>query len=258
MAGSSKNMEWVRSRLFFQTIGPDKINMLRHVLFFKNMQGILDHMDKHARIIAPKFQAVQEILERELGGKDVATWTRPQGGYFVSLDTKPGCAAAVVALAGELGVKFTKAGATWPYGNDPQDPTSASPPPCPRCSRSAPPWKCWRCASSGSALETLHEGSRQDPARLSHIRVGGHVFCPRGKRYDPATKGISRILRAQSTDQQDCTVVCSAGQQLVRELHRRGLQPERAAGRLLGSGECLFFRYEQQPERSGPPESGWS
>ena len=121
MAGSGNNMEWVRGRLFYQTIGPDKINMLRHVLYFKNMQGILDHMDKHARIIAPKFQAVQEILERELGGKDVATWTEPYGGYFVSLDTKPGCAAAVVALAGELGVKFTKAGATWPYGKDPHD-----------------------------------------------------------------------------------------------------------------------------------------
>lgn len=121
MAGSGNNVEWVRGRLFFQTIGPDKINMLRHVLYFKNMKGILDHMDKHARIIAPKFQAVQEILERELGGKDVATWTEPQGGYFVSLDTKPGRAAAVVALAGELGVKFTKAGATWPYGKDPHD-----------------------------------------------------------------------------------------------------------------------------------------
>ena len=121
MAGSTGNMEWVRGRLFFQTIGPDKINMLRHVLYFTNIQGILDHMDKHARIIAPKFQAVQEILERELGGKEVATWTEPQGGYFVSLDTKPGRAAAVVALAGELGVKFTKAGATWPYGKDPHD-----------------------------------------------------------------------------------------------------------------------------------------
>lgn len=121
MAGSGNNVEWVRGRLFFQTIGPDKINMLRHVLYFKNMKGILDHMDKHARIIAPKFQAVQEILERELGGKDVATWTEPQGGYFISLDTKPGRAAAVVALAGELGVKFTKAGATWPYGKDPHD-----------------------------------------------------------------------------------------------------------------------------------------
>ena len=103
MAGSGRNMEWVRSRLFFQTIGPDKINMLRHVLYFRDMQGILDHMDKHARIIAPKFQAVQEILERELGGQEVATWTQPQGGYFVSLDTRPGCAAAVDRPGGRAG-----------------------------------------------------------------------------------------------------------------------------------------------------------
>ena len=120
-AGSTGNMDWLRSRLVSQTIGPDKINMLRHVLYFKDMEGILKHMDRHARIIAPKFAAVQEILQRELGGKEVATWTRPQGGYFVSLDTKPGCAKAVVSLAGELGVKFTQAGATWPYGNDPRD-----------------------------------------------------------------------------------------------------------------------------------------
>jgi DNA-binding transcriptional MocR family regulator len=121
LAGSRTNMDWVRGRLFFQTIGPDKINILRHLLYFQNMQGILDHMDKHARILAPKFQAVQEILQRELGGKDMASWTRPRGGYFVSLDIRPGCAAAVVALAGELGVKFTRAGATWPYGKDPRD-----------------------------------------------------------------------------------------------------------------------------------------
>jgi DNA-binding transcriptional MocR family regulator len=121
VAGSTGNMDWLRSRLSSQTIGPDKINMLRHVLYFKNMKGILDHMDKHARIIGPKFQAVKEILHRELDGTGAATWTQPKGGYFVSLDTQPGCAAAAVALAGELGVKFTKAGATWPYGKDPKD-----------------------------------------------------------------------------------------------------------------------------------------
>jgi DNA-binding transcriptional MocR family regulator len=121
VAGSRENMDWLRSRLTAQTIGPDKINMLRHVLYFKDMQGILKHMEKHARIIGPKFQAVQEILQRELGGTGMATWTKPQGGYFVSLDTKPGFAKAAVSLAGELGVKFTKAGATWPYGKDPRD-----------------------------------------------------------------------------------------------------------------------------------------
>jgi DNA-binding transcriptional MocR family regulator len=120
-AGSTGNMDWLRSRLVSQTIGPDKINMLRHLLYFRDMRGILKHMDKHARILGPKFQAVQEILERELGDREVATWTRPQGGYFVSLHTRPGCAKAVVSLAGDLGVKFTKAGSTWPYGKDPQD-----------------------------------------------------------------------------------------------------------------------------------------
>jgi len=121
VAGSRGNMDWLRSRLSAQTVGPDKINMLRHVLYFKDMQGILKHMDKHARIIAPKFRAVQEILQRELGDRGMATWTRPQGGYFVSLDTKPASAAAVGSLAGELGVKFTQAGSTWPYGKDPRD-----------------------------------------------------------------------------------------------------------------------------------------
>ncbi len=121
MAGSRANMDWARERLSRQTIGPDKLNMLRHLLYFKNLDGILAHMEKHARIIAPKIQAIQEILERELGGREVARWTRPQGGYFISLDTEPGCAARVVAMAGELGVKFTRAGSTWPYGKDPQD-----------------------------------------------------------------------------------------------------------------------------------------
>jgi aspartate/methionine/tyrosine aminotransferase len=121
MAGSRQNMEWIRGRLVSQTIGPDKINILRHLLYFKNMRGILEHMDRHARILAPKFQAVHEVLERELGGTGLAAWTRPQGGYFVSLETVPGRAAAVVARAAELGVKLTPAGATWPYGKDPQD-----------------------------------------------------------------------------------------------------------------------------------------
>lgn len=121
MAGSEKNMEWSRARLFSQTIGPDKVNILRHLLFFKDMRGILEHMDKHARIISPKFAAVQEILERELGGREIATWSKPEGGYFVSLETPPYCATATVKLAGELGVKLTRAGATWPYGKDPTD-----------------------------------------------------------------------------------------------------------------------------------------
>ncbi len=120
-AGSECTLDWVKRRLFVQTIGPDKLNMLRHVRFFHDMGGILAHMQKHAAILKPKFNAIQEILARELGGKDLATWTDPRGGYFVSLDTSDGCASRVVALAAECGVKFTMAGATFPYKDDPRD-----------------------------------------------------------------------------------------------------------------------------------------
>jgi len=121
MAGSRKNVEFALKHLFFQTIGPDKLNQLRHVLFFKDMAGIEAHMKKHAAIVRPKFEAVNEILTRRLGGKGVAEWSRPQGGYFVSMDVPDGCATRVVRLAAEAGVKFTGAGATFPYKKDPRD-----------------------------------------------------------------------------------------------------------------------------------------
>jgi DNA-binding transcriptional MocR family regulator len=121
MGGSRASMDWARLRLGAQTIGPDKLNILRHLLYFRDMAGILAHMDRHAAVLAPKFAAVQETLQRELGGSGLATWSRPRGGYFVSLDTPPGCASRAVSLAAELGVKFTRAGATWPYGRDPGD-----------------------------------------------------------------------------------------------------------------------------------------
>jgi DNA-binding transcriptional MocR family regulator len=121
MAGSQKNMEWVKNQMAFQTIGPDKLNQLRHVLFFKDIGGIMAHMKKHAAILSPKFEAVQRILDRELEGKNIARWSKPQGGYFVSIDTMEGCAAAVVKKAAEAGVKLTPAGSTYPYKNDPLD-----------------------------------------------------------------------------------------------------------------------------------------
>jgi DNA-binding transcriptional MocR family regulator len=121
MAGSQKNMEWAKNQMAFQTIGPDKLNQLRHVLFFKDTGGIMAHMKKHAAILSPKFEAVQEILGRELEGKNIARWSKPQGGYFVSIDTMEGCAAAVVKKAAEAGVKLTPAGSTYPYKNDPLD-----------------------------------------------------------------------------------------------------------------------------------------
>ncbi|MDJ0986192.1 MAG: aminotransferase class I/II-fold pyridoxal phosphate-dependent enzyme [Desulfobacterales bacterium] len=121
MAGSETNLDWVKNQMAFQTIGPDKLNQLRHVLFFKNMAGILAHMQKHAAILTPRFEAVQKVLATELDGKQIARWSRPQGGYFVSIDTLDGCAAAVIQKAADAGVKLTPAGSTYPYKKDPQD-----------------------------------------------------------------------------------------------------------------------------------------
>jgi DNA-binding transcriptional MocR family regulator len=121
MAGSQRNMEWLKNQMAFQTIGPDKLNQLRHALFLKNMGGIEAHMKKHAAILKPKFEAVQGILDAELKGKNIATWSKPQGGYFVSIDTLKGCAAAVVKMAADAGVKLTPAGSTYPYKSDPLD-----------------------------------------------------------------------------------------------------------------------------------------
>lgn len=122
MAGSESNIDWMRKHRFMQTIGPDKLNQLRHIRFFPNgLADVLDHMKKHAAILRPKFDAVLEILQRELGGKGMATWTNPDGGYFISLDVMPACAKRVVQLAAEAGVKLTPAGASFPYRTDPHD-----------------------------------------------------------------------------------------------------------------------------------------
>ncbi|MEQ9365874.1 MAG: aminotransferase class I/II-fold pyridoxal phosphate-dependent enzyme [Leptospirales bacterium] len=118
---SPANVADAKQHLAMQTIGPDKINQLRHLRFLKDMAGIEAHMRKHAAIIQPKFEAVLNILDQELGGAGIATWTRPRGGYFISLDTPAGCAAQVVKLAADAGVKLTGAGATFPYRKDPND-----------------------------------------------------------------------------------------------------------------------------------------
>jgi len=122
-AASEANVAWMRYHGSRQSIGPDKLNQLRHVRFFKDMDGILAHMKKHAAIIKPKFDAVLRILDEELGDGSAygATWTRPRGGYFISFDTKDFNAKRVVALCAEAGVKFTEAGATHPHGKDPRD-----------------------------------------------------------------------------------------------------------------------------------------
>ena len=121
MAASEANLADARRYMNYQTIGHDKLNQLRHVRFFKDMDGMHEHMKKHAAILRPKFEAVLGVLDRELGGLEIGSWSRPKGGYFISFDALPGCAKAIVAKAKEAGVIMTKAGATYPYGKDPQD-----------------------------------------------------------------------------------------------------------------------------------------
>ena len=104
-----------------QIISHDKINQLRHVRYFKNLDGIKEQMRKHADIMRPKFELVLETLERELGGLGIGTWTKPLGGYFISFDTLDGCAKDVVAKCKKAGLVMTGAGATYPYGKDPHD-----------------------------------------------------------------------------------------------------------------------------------------
>jgi DNA-binding transcriptional MocR family regulator len=121
MAASQANIKFIEKQLTIQTIGPDKLNQLRHVRFFQNMDGMRAHMSRHAEILRPKFEAVQEGLESELGGTGLAQWSNPNGGYFVSLNTPDGCAKETVRLCAGAGVKLTPAGATFPYGIDPRD-----------------------------------------------------------------------------------------------------------------------------------------
>lgn len=121
MASSVNNMKRAIKQMSIQTIGPDKMNQLRHVEYFKNVEGIYAHMDKHAKILAPKFKLVLETLQRELSGKEIAWWNEPKGGYFVSLNTMNNCAKEVIKMAKEAGVVLTNAGAAFPYGKDPLD-----------------------------------------------------------------------------------------------------------------------------------------
>lgn len=121
MAASKANLEFIRQSLTIQTICFDKVNQLRHVRYFKNLDGMLVHMKKHAAIMRPKFEAVLEVLDRELTGLGIGEWTRPSGGYFISFDSMEGCAKAIVAKCKEAGVVLTGAGATFPYGKDPKD-----------------------------------------------------------------------------------------------------------------------------------------
>ena len=121
VASSKANLEDFRKYMQIQTIGHDKLNQLRHVRFFKDLDGLHAHMKKHAALIRPKFEMVLEILDRELSGLGIGEWTKPHGGYFISFESMEGCAKAIVAKAKEAGVVMTDAGATYPYGKDPKD-----------------------------------------------------------------------------------------------------------------------------------------
>ncbi len=121
LATSPNNMEDFTKHLRIQTIGHDKVNQLRHVRFFKDIHGLTEHMRKHADILRPKFEAVENTLEEDLAGLDVGTWTKPLGGYFIMFDSLPGCAKDIVSRCKKAGVVMTGAGATWPYGLDPND-----------------------------------------------------------------------------------------------------------------------------------------
>ena len=120
-ASSKANVEETKKFMSIMTIGYDKINQLRHVRYFKNVEGLKAHMQKHAAILRPKFEAVLGILDKELGGLGIGEWTKPLGGYFISFEAMEGCAKAIVAKCREAGVVMTGAGATFPYGKDPKD-----------------------------------------------------------------------------------------------------------------------------------------
>ena len=121
MAASEANINDTIEKMNAQIISHDKMNQLRHVLFFPTQDALKEHMMKHADIMRPKFEAVIEMLDSELGGLDIATWTRPIGGYFISFDSMEGCAKKIVAMCKDAGIVLTGAGATYPYGKDHKD-----------------------------------------------------------------------------------------------------------------------------------------
>ena len=121
MSTSPANVEDILDKMKWQTIGHDKINQLRHVRFFKNLDGLKAHMKKHAAVIRPKFDAFLEAFDRDLEGRGIASWTRPRGGYFISFSAMPGCAKDIVARCKDAGLTLTGAGAAFPYGKDPED-----------------------------------------------------------------------------------------------------------------------------------------
>ena len=121
IAASPANIAEIKKQLSIQTIGHDKLNQLRHVRFYKDLDGVVEHMRKHAAILRPKFEIVLQVLADNLEGLGIGSWISPKGGYFVAFDSMEGCAKAIVAKCKEAGITMTGAGATYPYGRDPKD-----------------------------------------------------------------------------------------------------------------------------------------
>ncbi len=121
LASSEENIVHAKKHISVQSIGPDKLNQLRHVRFYKNLSGVRQHMKNHAAVLKPKFDEVGNILQQQLASSEVASWTRPRGGYFISLDMQIGSAKRAIELSDQIGVKLTGAGAPFPYGHDPLD-----------------------------------------------------------------------------------------------------------------------------------------
>lgn len=121
LASGKENISYIKKNMSIRTIGYDKINQLRHALYFKDYTGLVEHMKKHRDLIAPKFKVVDDALEKEIAPLGIGNWTKPEGGYFVSFDSLPGCAKRIVELCKEAGVTLTGAGAAFPYGKDPED-----------------------------------------------------------------------------------------------------------------------------------------
>ena len=131
LAASKNNLNDIKNSVKIQTIGYDKVNQLRHVRFFKDVQNVKKHMSKHAEILRPKFGLVNKIFEEELREFDIATWTKPHGGYFISLNVLPGNATRVVEICSNMGIKLTPAGSAFPYHKDPKDENIRIAPSCP-------------------------------------------------------------------------------------------------------------------------------
>jgi DNA-binding transcriptional MocR family regulator len=144
-ASSAANVRWYLGHAAKRSIGPDKLNQLRHVRFLKNIAGLHRHMDAHRALLAPKFDAVIAALQSRLAGTGIARWSRPDGGYFINVEAMEGTARRVVELARSIGLALTPAGATWPYGRDPYDRTL-------RIAPTFPPLADVRDASEGIAL----------------------------------------------------------------------------------------------------------